>query len=90
MSRESRGTITDFRITEGYVHCSRCGKRCSPDLRSVAGEHIVVRAWVECPECIADAADPLDEAERVLRLIADEKTDYPFRAALEYFEAKGV
>lgn len=31
------------------VHCSRCGKRCSgvdPELG------LVVRAWVECPECI--------------------------------------
>jgi hypothetical protein len=32
-----------------YVHCSRCGKRCSgvdPELG------LVVRAWVECPECL--------------------------------------
>jgi len=32
-----------------HVHCSRCGKRCSgvdPELG------LVVRAWVECPECI--------------------------------------
>ena len=32
-----------------HVHCSRCGKRCSgvdPELG------LVVRAWVECPECL--------------------------------------
>jgi hypothetical protein len=33
-----------------HVHCSRCGTRCSgvdPELG------LVVRAWVECPECLA-------------------------------------
>jgi hypothetical protein len=32
-----------------HVHCSCCGKRCSgvdPELG------LVVRAWVECPECL--------------------------------------
>ena len=32
-----------------HVHCSRCGTRCSgvdPELG------LVVRAWVECPECL--------------------------------------
>ena len=32
-----------------HVHCMRCGKRCSgvdPELG------LVVRAWVECPECL--------------------------------------
>jgi hypothetical protein len=32
-----------------HVHCLRCGKRCSgvdPELG------LVVRAWVECPECL--------------------------------------
>lgn len=32
-----------------HVHCSRCGKRCSgidPELG------LIVRAWVECPECL--------------------------------------
>lgn len=41
-------TTTNARYVE-YVHCSRCGKRCSgvdPELG------LVVRAWVECPECI--------------------------------------
>ena len=31
-----------------YVHCSRCGKQVS----NRVGRELVVRAWVECPECI--------------------------------------
>lgn len=31
-----------------YVMCSRCGKQVS----NRTGKEVVVRAWVECPECI--------------------------------------
>jgi DNA-directed RNA polymerase subunit RPC12/RpoP len=31
-----------------YVRCSRCGKQVS----NRTGKEMVVRAWVECPECI--------------------------------------
>ncbi len=35
-------------VKRGAVHCSRCGKRVSNQVV----EELVVRAWVECPECI--------------------------------------
>lgn len=35
-----------------YVGCSRCGKRVSNLVNVVGGLPFVVRAWVECPECI--------------------------------------
>jgi DNA-directed RNA polymerase subunit RPC12/RpoP len=31
-----------------YVACSRCGKQVS----NKVGVELVVRAWVECPECV--------------------------------------
>lgn len=31
-----------------YVGCSRCGKRVSNDV----GVDIIVRAYIECPECV--------------------------------------
>jgi len=34
----------------GAVHCSVCGKRVSNEI----SEELVVRAFVECPECIED------------------------------------
>lgn len=37
-----------------YVRCSRCGKRVS----NVACTDLIVRAFVECPECIEAAANP--------------------------------
>jgi len=40
-----------------YVMCSRCGKRVS----NIVSEEIVVRAFVECPECIQGDQD--DEVE---------------------------
>jgi len=52
VDRSSARTDGRARYVE-HVHCSRCGKRCSgvdPQLG------LVVRAWVECPECIA--SDP--------------------------------
>lgn len=60
-------------MTNGFVHCSRCGKRVS---NTVLGE-LTVRAWVECPECIE--AQPDREALIVALL---EATD-PFPSSLE-------
>ncbi len=35
-------------VKRGAVHCSKCGKRVSNQVV----EELVIRAWVECPECI--------------------------------------
>lgn len=32
----------------GAVYCSKCGKRVSNEVP----EDLVVRAWIECPECL--------------------------------------
>lgn len=34
-------------VKQGAVYCSICGKRVS----NVVIEELIVRAWVECPEC---------------------------------------
>ena len=36
-----------------HVSCSRCGKRVSNEVTTVDGGPLVVRAYTECPECIA-------------------------------------
>lgn len=40
-----------------HVQCSRCGKRCSNEVAVLSRGPLVVRAWVECPECIRKHAD---------------------------------
>ncbi len=46
--------IKEHKVSEMcFVSCSRCGKRVSNWLPSKEG--IIVRAWVECPECIEEA-----------------------------------
>lgn len=35
-----------------YVHCSQCGKRVSNTIFVNTAEELVIRAWVECPECV--------------------------------------
>lgn len=37
-----------------FVTCHSCGARCSQDLPV---PELVIRAWVECPECIQKHAD---------------------------------
>jgi len=39
-------------MTKCFVRCSRCGKQASNIVESPIPEGIVVRAFVECPECI--------------------------------------
>ena len=41
-----------------YVGCSRCGKQVSNNV----GVDVVVRAFVECPECIERASEPVELA----------------------------
>lgn len=62
-----------------HVHCSRCGK-------SVSGHDpemgLVVRAWVECPECL-DAEAEIQNPDFVRRLAEW----HAFTAAIERDEA---
>jgi hypothetical protein len=43
-----------------HVKCSRCGGRCSQDLL-VSELPILIRAFVECPECI-EKHEPVKDA----------------------------
>lgn len=62
-----------------HVHCSKCGKRCSgidPELG------LVVRAWVECPECLEKSEGNSAKSEgnsstlaRALAFVAEFKGD---------------
>lgn len=49
-------------LPSDHVSCSRCGKRVS---NVVPVADLIVRAWVECPECVA--ADPKADAVDRLR-----------------------
>ncbi len=49
----------------GVVTCSRCGKRVSNEVQ----EELIVRAWVECPEC-------LEKAQNKNLRIAENMKDY--------------
>lgn len=59
-------SIRDFKITEGHVRCSRCGRPCSNTVKAATKDGIVVRAWVECPECI-EAQPDYEEIVRFFR-----------------------
>ena len=64
---------------ECFVQCSRCGKRVSNTVISSLPEDLVVRAWVECPECVEKqpSIPPLtligDERKRIGDYMADLK-----------------
>lgn len=66
-----------------HVHCSRCGKRCSgvdPELG------LVVRAWVECPDCLEH---PQAEAWLGLTVADINQINRRLSAGLEYGSGSG-
>ena len=42
------------------VRCDRCGKRVSNEV----SEELIIRAWVECPECIEGEINGRDSIDR--------------------------
>ena len=57
-----------------YVMCSRCGKRVS----NIVSEDIVVRAFVECPECIqGDDDEETDRSEDLAQRMMEEGKPCP-------------
>lgn len=46
------------------VRCSKCGKGVS----SPVPDNTIVRAWIECPECVESASDASEESEYDMRL----------------------
>ena len=72
------------------VHCSRCGKRVSNELL----EEILVRAWVECPECIEKQLDMIEDTPETVRaaFIADAEASgvgESIRSRIEYLHGYG-
>lgn len=49
-----------------HVACSRCGKRVSNQVVVPGEDGLVVRAYVECPECIATQASAEQSRVEVL------------------------
>lgn len=47
-----------IRLVESYLHCNSCGKQVStgffPVETDTPDKGIIIRAWIECPECIED------------------------------------
>jgi len=45
------------------LHCNRCGKSVStwfiPMPTETPDKGLIVRAWIECPECIAKSYQPV-------------------------------
>jgi hypothetical protein len=39
-------------LTKCFVQCSRCGKQVSNAVESYLKEGLIVRAWVECADCV--------------------------------------
>jgi hypothetical protein len=64
------------------VPCSRCGKGVSNRVTTVDGGPLIVRAWVECPECVKDAAPSDNErlAAILRRFVARNATDHGYVA----------
>jgi hypothetical protein len=48
--------ITTFASKINYLHCHNCGKQVStgyiPVPTDTPDKGLIVRAWIECPECI--------------------------------------
>jgi len=45
-----------------YIRCSRCSKRVS----SPVSEDTVIRAWIECPECLQKQQDEVLTCDQIL------------------------
>ena len=46
-----------------HVQCSNCGKQVSNAVESYLDEGLIVRAWVECAECVDKEAEQLTPEE---------------------------
>ena len=47
-------------LKECYITCSRCGSKVSNTVLSSLPECIVVRAFVECADCVAKQPEPVE------------------------------
>ena len=57
---------------ECYVQCSRCGEKVSNTVKSSIPEGLVVRAFIECSECVAKQPDEEGIREELIKQIEKE------------------
>lgn len=48
------------KLIECFVRCSRCGRRVSNIVKSNIPEGLVVRAFIECAECVKKSCGNCD------------------------------
>lgn len=52
-----------------YLHCMECGKQVSTGFTPVPTDTpdrgIIVRAWIECPECLEKENLPIDTKSKI-------------------------
>lgn len=55
-------------VSASYLHCHRCGKQVSTGFYPIPTDTpdggLIVRAWIECPECIENAHASLHIEDR--------------------------
>lgn len=56
--RDALDALAESPGSTDHVRCSRCGRRCSNEVPV----ELVVRAWVECPECVRAQPAPVAPA----------------------------
>ena len=59
---------------EVKVHCSKCGKGVSGIDPTLKGNQLVVRAWVECPECIEKEQPNKSKLEKARGILEEYRT----------------
>lgn len=52
-------------------YCHRCGQTVSNAMAPL-GQQLIVRAWVECPECIERGADTAEQIAELAEMLNDE------------------
>lgn len=65
-------TVTVYIADVKYLHCNNCGKQVSSGYIPVPNEidknNIVIRAWIECPECIENHSNDVhEEVKQILK-----------------------
>lgn len=62
-----------------YLHCMECGKQVStgfyPLPTDTPDRDIIVRAWIECPECLEKESLPIDTKSKLKLVRATEGSE---------------
>ena len=61
---------------ECFVRCSHCGKKVSNTVKSTIPEGLVVRAFVECVDCVTNQSAEVDERTKTLKAVGEWLDEY--------------